>query len=51
MKMQNSMNNALKNAKIDLLVATVAKTQKRNNLVLMILRKYMTETLLAQRAI
>jgi len=45
------MNNALKNAKIDLLVATVVKTQKRNNIVLMILKKYIAETLLAQRAI
>jgi len=51
MKMRNLMNNALKNAKINLLVATVAKTQKRNNIVLMILKKYMIETLLAQRAI
>jgi len=42
------MNNALKNAKIDLLVATVAKMQKRNNIVLMISKKYTTETLLAQ---
>jgi hypothetical protein len=45
------MNNALKNAKIDLLVTTVAKTQKKNNIVLMILKNYIAETLLAQRAI
>jgi len=45
------MNNALKNAKIDLLITTVAKTQKKNYIVLMILKKYTTETLLAQRAI
>jgi hypothetical protein len=51
MKMQNSMNNELKNAKINLLVATVAKTQKGNNIILMISKKYTTETLLAQRAI
>jgi hypothetical protein len=49
--MRNLMNNALKNAKIDLLIATVAKMQKRNNIVLMILKKYTTKTLLAQRAI
>jgi hypothetical protein len=51
MKMQNSMNNALKNTKIDLLVATVVKTQKGNNIVVMILKKYIAETLLAQEAI
>jgi hypothetical protein len=45
------MNNALKNAKIDLLVTTVAKTQKKNNIVLMILEKYTAKALLAQRAI
>jgi hypothetical protein len=45
------MKNALKNAKINLLIATVAKMQKKNNIVLMILKKYTTETLLAQRAI
>jgi hypothetical protein len=45
------MNNALKNAKIDLLIATVVKTQKKNNIVLTISKKYIAETLLAQRAI
>jgi hypothetical protein len=50
-KMWNSMNNALKNAKINLLIVTVIKTQKKNNIVLMILNKYTTEALLAQRAI
>jgi len=50
-KMRNSMNNALKNAKIDLLITTVVKMQKKNNIILMILKKYTAETLLAQRAI
>jgi hypothetical protein len=51
MKMQNLMNNALKNAKINLVIATVVKMQKKNNIVLMILKKNIAETLLAQRAI
>jgi hypothetical protein len=51
MKMRNSMNNALKNAKIDLLVATVVKTQKGNNIALTVSERYIAEALLAQRAI
>ena len=51
MKMRDSINNTLKNAKIDLIVVTVVKTQKRNNIVLMILEKYIADVLLAQRAI
>ncbi len=49
--MRELVNNALKNAKIDLVVATVAKTQKGNNIVLTILEKYTADALLAQRAI
>ncbi len=51
MKMRDLMNNALKNAKINLIVITVVKTQKRNNIVLMILKKYIANVLLAQRVI
>jgi len=51
MKMRDSMNNTLKNAKIDLIVVTVVKTQKGNNIVLMISEKYIADVLLAQRAI
>ncbi len=51
MKMRDSMNNALKKAKIDLIVATIVKTQKKNNIALMILKKYIADVLLAQRAI
>ncbi len=45
------MNNALKKAKIDLIVVTIAKTQKGNNIVLTISEKYIADVLLAQRAI
>ncbi len=45
------MNNALKKAKIDLIVIMIVKTQKKNNIVLMILKKYIADVLLAQRAI
>jgi len=45
MKMRDSMNNALKKAKIDLIV------EKRNNIALMISKKYIADVLLAQRAI
>jgi len=45
MKMQGSINNALKNAKIDLILITVIKMQKRNNIVLMILKKYIADIL------
>jgi len=51
MKMRNAMNNALKNAKIDMTVATVAKTQKGNNIALTVSEKHTAEALLAQRAI
>jgi len=40
MKMRDSMNNALKKAKSDLIVVTIVKTQKENNIVLMISEKY-----------
>ncbi len=46
-----TMNNTLKKAKIDLIVITIVKTQKRNNIVLTVLKKYIAEVLLAQRAI
>ncbi len=51
MKMRDSMNNALKKAKIDLRVVTIVKTLKKNNIALMILKKYIADVLLAQRAI
>ncbi len=49
MKMRDSMNNALKKAKIDLIVIMIVKMQKRNNIVLMILKKYIADILLMQR--
>jgi len=51
MKMRDSMNNTLKKAKIDLIVAMIVKMQKKNNIALMILKKYIADVLLAQRAI
>ena len=45
------MNNTLKKAKINLIVIMIVKTLKRNNIALMILKKYITDVLLAQRAI
>ncbi len=51
MKMRDSMNKTLKNAKIDLIVITVVKMQKENNIALMISEKYIADVLLAQRAI
>ncbi len=51
MKMQDSRNNTLKKAKIDLIVIMIVKMQKKNNIVLMILKKYTADVLLAQRAI
>ncbi len=51
MKMRDSMNNTLKKAKIDLIVIMIVKTQKKNNIALMILKKYIADVLLAQRAI
>ncbi len=50
-KMRDSMNNALKKAKINLIVITIVKTLKGNNIALMILKKYIAHILLAQRAI
>jgi len=51
MKMRDSMNNALKKAKIDLRVVTIVKMLKKNNIALTILKKYIADVLLAQRAI
>ncbi len=51
MNMRDSMNKALKKAKIDLIVVMIVKTQKKNNIVLTILKKYIADVLLAQRAI
>ncbi len=51
MKMRDSMNNALKKAKIDLRVVTIVKTLKKNNIALTIFEKYIADVLLAQRAI
>ncbi len=51
MKMQDLMNNALKKMKIDLRVVMIVKTLKKNNIALMILKKYIADILLAQRAI
>ena len=51
MKMRDSMNNALKKAKIDLRIITIVKTLKKNNIALTILKKYIADVLLAQRAI
>ncbi len=36
---RDSMNNTLKKTKIDLIVVIIVKTQKKNNIVLMILKK------------
>jgi len=47
MKMQDSMNNTLKKAKINLIVIMIVKMQKKNNIVLMILKKYIANVLLA----
>ncbi len=51
MKMRNAMNNALKKTKSDIKVATVTKTQKDNNIALMISEKYIAKALLKQRDI
>ncbi len=51
MKMRDSINNTLKKAKIDLIVVMIVKMQKRNNIVLTVLKKYIAEVLLAQRVI
>jgi len=49
--MRNSMNNALKNAKVNLIVITVVKMQKKSNIVFIRLKKYIADVLLMQRAI
>jgi len=51
MKMRNAVNNALKKAKSDIIVATVTKTQRDNNIALMISEKYIAKALLKQRDI
>jgi len=51
MKMRDSMNDVLKKTKIDLIVIMIVKMQKKNNIALMILKKYTADVLLAQRAI
>ncbi len=51
MKMRDSMNNTLKKTKINLIVIMIVKMQKKNNIALMILKKYIADVLLAQRAI
>ncbi len=45
------MNNALKKAKIDLIVIMIVKMQKKNNIVLTVLKKYIADVLLMQRAV
>ncbi len=45
------MNNTLKKAKINLIIVMIVKTQKKNNIVLTILKKYTADVLIAQRAI
>ncbi len=45
------MNNALKKTKSDIKVVTVTKTQRDNNIALMILEKYIAKALLKQRDI
>jgi len=51
MKMRNAMNNALKKTKFDIIVVTVTKTQRDNNIALMISKKYIAKALLEQRDI
>ncbi len=41
------MNNTLKKAKIDLIVIMIVKMQKKNNIVLTVLKKYTADVLLA----
>ncbi len=50
-KMRNAVNNALKKTKSDIKVATVTKTQRDNNIVLLISKKYIAKALLKQRDI
>ncbi len=51
MKKEKKEKKALKKAKSDIIVTTVTKTQKDNNIVLMILEKYIAKALLKQRDI
>ena len=51
MKMRNAVNNTLKKAKSDIIVATVTKIQRGNNIALMISEKYIAKALLKQRDI
>ena len=51
MKMRNAVNNALKKAKSDIIVSTMTKTQKDNNIASMISEKYIAKALLKQRDI
>jgi len=51
MKMHNAVNNALKKTKSDIIVATVTKIQRDNNIALMISEKYITKALLKQKDI
>ena len=44
------MNNTLKKAKIDLIVVMIVKMQKRNNIVLTILKKYIADVLLSAKS-
>ena len=50
-KMRDSMNNTLKKAKIDLIVVMIVKMQKKNNIVLTVLKKYIADVLLAKKLI
>jgi len=45
------MNNTLKKAKIDLIVIMIVKMQKKNNIVLTVLKKYIADVLLAKKLI
>ncbi len=51
MKMRNAVNNALKKTKSDIIVATMIKTQRDNNIALIISEKYIAKALLKQRNI
>jgi len=51
MKMHNAVNNALKKAKSDIIVTTVTKTQRDNNIALTISEKYIAKALLKQKDI
>ncbi len=51
MKMHNAVNNALKKAKSDIIITTVTKTQRDNNITLTISEKYIAKALLKQKDI